>query len=198
LLSAIGLILSLLSATTAYADMTLLNSDQVKALFRGGIEFMIEGSRRSENFVIKARTDAAGVLGVDEAIERLNLFAEAGADLLFADALLPAEDIARVARNVSKPLSVNLGYGIRARASTPLIGPKDLEAMGVAAVIYPRLLTASALRGMMNAMQAFHEEVVANNGTPDQEDLMISFEELNDISGMDALEARYGGGVEVR
>ena len=159
---------------------------------------MIEGSRRSENFVIKARTDAAGVLGVDEAIERLNLFAEAGADLLFADALLPAEDIARVARNVSKPLSVNLGYGIRARASTPLIGPKDLEAMGVAAVIYPRLLTASALRGMMNAMQAFHEEVVANNGTPDQEDLMISFEELNDISGMDALEARYGGGVEVR
>jgi 2-methylisocitrate lyase-like PEP mutase family enzyme len=70
--------------------------------------------------------------------------------------------------------------------------------MGVAAVIYPRLLTASALRGMMNAMQAFHEEVVANNRTPDQEDLMISFEELNDITGMDALEARYSGGVEVR
>lgn len=153
-------------------------------------------ARRSEDFIIKARTDAAGVLGVDEAIERLNLFAEAGADLLFADALLSAEDIERVARNVPKPLSVNMGFGIRARASTPLIGPKDLEAMGVAAVIYPRLLTASALRGMMNAMQVFQEEVVANNGTPDREDLMISFEELNDITGMaelDALEARYSG-----
>lgn len=153
-------------------------------------------ARRSEDFIIKARTDAAGVLGVDEAIERLNLFAEAGADLLFADALLSAEDIEKVARNVPKPLSVNMGFGIRARASTPLIGPKDLEAMGVAAVIYPRLLTASALRGMMNAMQVFQEEVVANNGTPDREDLMISFEELNDITGMaelDALEARYSG-----
>ena len=155
-------------------------------------------ARRSEDFVIKARTDAAGVLGVDEAIERLNLFAEAGADLLFADALLSAEDIERVARNVPKPLSVNMGFGIRARASTPLIGPKDLEAMGVAAVIYPRLLTASALRGMMNAMQAFREEVVANNGTPNREDLMISFEELNEITGMaelDELEARYSAGT---
>ena len=153
-------------------------------------------ARRNEDFVIKARTDAAGVLGVDEAIERLNLFAEAGADLLFADALLSAEDIGRVARNVPKPLSVNMGFGIRARASTPLIGPKALEAMGVAAVIYPRLLTASALRGMMNAMQVFQEDVVANNGTPDREDLMISFEELNEITGMaelDELEARYGG-----
>ena len=155
-------------------------------------------ARRSEDFVIKARTDAASVLGVDDAIERLNLFAEAGADLLFADALLSAEDIERVARNVPKPLSVNMGFGIRARVSTPLIGPKDLEAMGVAAVIYPRLLTASALRGMMNAMQVFQEEVVANNGTPDREDLMISFEELNEITGMaelDELEARYSAGA---
>ena len=103
-----------------------------------------------------------------------------------------------VARNVSKPLSVNMGFGIRSRASTPLIGPKDLEAMGVSAVIYPRLLTSSALRGMMNAMNVFKEEVIGNNGTPDRKDLMISFEELNDITGMselDALMAKYGGGA---
>tara|TARA_B100000029_G_scaffold460613_1_gene491717 strand:- start:156 stop:1052 length:897 start_codon:yes stop_codon:yes gene_type:complete len=155
-------------------------------------------ARRDSDFVIKARTDAAGILGVEEAIERLNLFAEAGADLLFADALLSADDIGMVARNVSKPLSVNMGFGIRSRASTPLIGPKDLEAMGVSAVIYPRLLTSSALRGMMNAMNVFKEEVIGNNGTPDRKDLMISFEELNDITGMselDALMAKYGGGA---
>ena len=155
-------------------------------------------ARRDSDFVIKARTDAAGILGVEEAIERLNLFAEAGADLLFADALLSADDIGMVARNVSKPLSVNMGFGIRSRASTPLIGPKDLEAMGVSAVIYPRLLTSSALRGMMNAMNVFKEEVIGNNRTPDRKDLMISFEELNDITGMselDALMAKYGGGA---
>ena len=80
-------------------------------------------ARRSDDFIIKARTDAAGVHGIDEAIERLNLFAEAGADLLFADALLSAADIEKVARNVPKPLSVNMGFGIRARGTTPLIGP---------------------------------------------------------------------------
>ena len=66
----------------------------------------------------------------------------------------------------------------------------------MAAVIYPRLLTSAALRGMMNAMNAFREEVVAGNGTPDREDLMISFDELNDITGMaqlDALETRFAG-----
>ena len=74
-------------------------------------------ARRDGDFVIKARTDAAGVLGVDEAIERLNLYADAGADLLFADALLKPEDIEKVARNVPKPLSVNMGFGIRARGT---------------------------------------------------------------------------------
>ena len=117
-------------------------------------------ARRDEEFVIKARTDAAGVRGVDEAIERLNLYADAGADLLFADALLSPEDIEKVASNVSKPLSVNMGFGIRARGTTPLIGPKDLESMGVAAVIYPRLLTSAALRGMMNAMDVFKGAVM--------------------------------------
>ena len=68
---------------------------------------------------------------------------------------------------------------------------------GVAAVIYPRLLTSADLRGMMNAMDAFKEDVIGQNGTPDRADLMISFEELNEITGMaqlDSLEARFSGG----
>ena len=54
-------------------------------------------ARRDPDFVIKARTDATAIHGIGEAIRRLNLYAEAGADLLFADALLTAEDIATVA-----------------------------------------------------------------------------------------------------
>ena len=59
-------------------------------------------ARRDPDFIIKARTDATAIHGVGEAIRRLNLYAEAGADLLFADALLTAEDIGTVARNVSQ------------------------------------------------------------------------------------------------
>jgi 2-methylisocitrate lyase-like PEP mutase family enzyme len=59
-----------------------------------------------------------------------------------------------VARNVSKPLSVNMGLGIRQRPTTPLIPARQLQEMGVAAVSYPRLLTAAAIQAMKNALAA--------------------------------------------
>ena len=151
-------------------------------------------ARQDPTFVIKARTDAAGPLGLDEAIRRLNLYAEAGADCLFADALTSKEDIERVVRSVPKALSVNMGLGIRSRKTTPLITPKDLQAMGVAQVSYPRLLSAAALKGMMNAMNVFVGDVIGKDQVVDRADLLASFEELNDLMGMDVLdelEARY-------
>lgn len=150
-------------------------------------------ARRDNDFVIKSRTDAAGVLGLNAAIDRLNMYAEAGADLLFADALLSAEDIETVARNVPKPLTVNMGLGIRSRPTTPLISPGRLQEMGVAAVSYPRLLSTSAVRGMMNAMDAF-QEMVASNEEVDRPDLLVSFDEVNALVGYDTLtemEHRY-------
>jgi 2-methylisocitrate lyase-like PEP mutase family enzyme len=154
-------------------------------------------ARLDPDFIIIARTDAAGPLGVDEAIRRLNLYAEAGADCLYADALLSKEDIAKVARGVPKPLIVNMGLGMRTRKTTPLMTPKELEALGVAVVSYPRLLTTAALRGMMNAMAVFKEEVVEKHRLVERTDLQVSFEEINDLMGMaelDELERRYAGG----
>jgi len=154
-------------------------------------------ARLDPDFIIIARTDAAGPLGVDEAIRRLNLYAEAGADCLYADALLSREDIAKVAKGVPKPLIVNMGLGMRTRKTTPLMTPKELEALGVAVVSYPRLLTTAALRGMMNAMAVFKEEVVGKHRVVDRTDLQVSFEEINDLMGMaelDELERRFIGG----
>jgi 2-methylisocitrate lyase-like PEP mutase family enzyme len=154
-------------------------------------------ARRDNDFVIVSRTDAAGPLGVDEAIRRLNLYAEAGADVMYADALLSKEDIARVAKSVPKPLIVNMGLGMRPRKTTPLMSPKQLQDIGVAAVSYPRLLTTAALRGMMNALDVFQEEVVRNNRVVERTDLQVGFEELNDLMGMkilDEMERKYTGG----
>ncbi|MDP1537201.1 MAG: isocitrate lyase/PEP mutase family protein [Burkholderiales bacterium] len=154
-------------------------------------------ARRDHDFVIVSRTDAAGPHGVDEAIRRLNLYAEAGADVMYADALLSKEDIAKVAKNVPKPLMVNMGLGMRPRKTTPLMSPRELQDIGVAAVSYPRLLTTAALRGMMNALDVFKSEVIGNNSVIERPDLQVSFEELNDLMGMeylDALEQRYSGG----
>jgi 2-methylisocitrate lyase-like PEP mutase family enzyme len=154
-------------------------------------------ARRDADFVIVSRTDAAGPHGVDDAIRRLNLYAEAGADALYADALLSKEDIAKVAKNVPKPLIVNMGLGMRSRNTTPLMSPKQLQDIGVAAVAYPRMLSTAALKGMMNAIAVFKSEVMDNNRVIDRPDLLASFDELNDLMGMreiDELERRFTGG----
>ena len=154
-------------------------------------------ARIDPDFIIISRTDAAGTHNVDEAIRRLNMYAEAGADCMYADALLSKEDIAKVARNVPKPLIVNMGLGMRTRKTTPLMTPKELQDIGVAVVSYPRLLTTAALKGMQNAMKVFTEEVMGKEKLVARDDLQASFEELNDLMGMkelDRLEQRYSGG----
>ena len=146
-------------------------------------------ARRDPNFVIKARTDAAGPLGIEEAIRRLNMYAEAGADCLFADALLTADDIERVARSVPPGmLTVNMGFGIRKRATTPLLTPLELQQMGVAQASYPRLLTCAAIKGMQNAMAVFMGEVLEKNKIVERPDLLVSFDEVNSMMGYEKLE----------
>ncbi|MBO9100991.1 MULTISPECIES: isocitrate lyase/PEP mutase family protein [unclassified Rhizobium] len=144
-------------------------------------------ARIDPDFVIKARTDSTAIYGVGEAIRRLNLYAEAGADMLFADALRSAEDIATVARNVSKPLSVNMGFGIRQRSTTPLLSARQLEDMGVKAVSYPRMLTAAAIQGMKNALDVFGQSI-REERVIERPDLLVPFDELNDLMGMTHLE----------
>ena len=115
------------------------------------------------------------------------MYAEAGADLLFADAVLTSAQISAVVRNVSKPVCVNMGFGLRKRATTPLLSGKQLQDLGVAVVIYPRLLTAAALQGMKNAVGALKEGLRAEK-VIERPDLLASFEELNELVGVKELE----------
>jgi len=150
-------------------------------------------ARRDAGFVIKSRTDAFATHGLDEVIRRLNLYAEAGADLLFADALLSERDIGTVARNVAKPLCVNMGFGIRSRTTTPLLSAAQLQALGVSAVIYPRLLTACAIQGMKNGLATLSEQLRSGK-IVERPEQAVSFEELNALVGLSdarALEQRF-------
>jgi 2-methylisocitrate lyase-like PEP mutase family enzyme len=152
-------------------------------------------ARRNPEFVVMSRTDSLATHGLDEVIRRLNLYAEAGADLLFADALLTVEEIRSVVHAVSKPLTVNMGFGIRRRSTTPLLSAAQLQELGVAVAIYPRLLTAAAIQGMNNAMAAF-QQMLSTGTVVDRPELLVSFEELNALLGLDELqrlERRYAG-----
>ena len=150
-------------------------------------------ARRDPDFMIRARTDAAATDGIPEVIDRLNLYAEAGADIVFADALMSVEDIRTVAQNVSKPLAVNMGLGLMERGTTPLQTPKQLQALGAATVSYARMLSSAALRGMMNALEAFAPTINADQPTF-RPDLLVSFKELNELMGsktLDAIEDKF-------
>ena len=150
-------------------------------------------ARRDPDFMIRARTDAAATYGIPEVIDRLNLYAEAGADIVFADALMSVEDIRTVAQNVSKPLAVNMGLGLMERGTTPLQTPKQLQALGAATVSYARMLSSAALRGMMNVLEAFAPTINADQPTF-RPDLLVSFKELNELMGsktLDAIEDKF-------
>jgi len=140
-------------------------------------------ARRDSDFILKSRTDSFATHGLDEVIRRLNLYAEAGADLLFADALLSEHDIETVARNVSKPLCVNMGFGIRSRVTTPLLSAARLQELGVGAVIYPRLLTACAVQGMKNGLATLQEQLRTGK-IVERPEYTVSFEELNELVGL--------------
>ncbi|GAC1653097.1 MAG: isocitrate lyase/PEP mutase family protein [Candidatus Dormibacteraceae bacterium] len=157
-------------------------------------------ARRDPDFVIKARTDAAGPLGIEEAVRRATLYARAGADLVFADALTSEADIERFCREVPAPACINMGFGIRTRSSTPLLSARRLQELGAAVVIVPRLLTAAAVRGMLAAMDVF-EESLRTGVAADRPDLSTDFETLYSLMGfpqVQELERRFLSQAELQ
>jgi 2-methylisocitrate lyase-like PEP mutase family enzyme len=167
---------------------SVIDADEMVQKVRAAV-----AARRNPDFVVKARTDAFATHGLEEAIRRLNLYTEAGADFLLADALAKESDIAAVAKAVSVPLCVNMGFGLRTRSTTQLISAKRLKAMGVGAIMYGRMLSASALQGLKNSLEAF-ERSRAEDVVTERPDLMFSFGELNelmDLQSINELEKRF-------
>jgi len=150
-------------------------------------------ARKDPDFIINARTDAAAIAGIDEAIRRANAYHKAGADMVFPDAVLSEEDIAKFVGNVSAPVSINMGLAIRKRPTTPLVSIKRLEELGVARVTFPRMTTAAALSGMKKALEVILESI-AQGKIIERPDLCFSFEELSALMGvpqMKELEERF-------
>ncbi|AKS32023.1 methylisocitrate lyase [Mycolicibacterium goodii] len=108
-------------------------------------------ARRDPNFIICARTDAAGIEGIDSAIERARAYADAGADLIFTEALSGPDDFARFRAAVDTPLLANMTeFG-----KSELINAARLADIGYNVVIYP----VTTLRLAMHAVEIGMREV---------------------------------------
>ncbi|MDO5512668.1 methylisocitrate lyase [Corynebacterium sp.] len=112
--------------------------------------------RRDDQFVICARTDAAGVEGIDSAIERAKAYADAGADLIFTEALHTPADFEKFRKAVDVPLLANMTeFG-----KSDLLSAQQLEDLGFNAVIYP----VTTLRIAMGQVEEALSEI-AETGT---------------------------------
>jgi methylisocitrate lyase len=131
------------------------------------------------SFVIMARTDAAGVEGVAAAIERAQRYRDAGADMIFAEALTELAQYRKFAAAVKIPVLAN----ITEFGQTPLFTVRELKSAGVSLVLYP----LSAFRAMnAAALRVFH--AIRSDGTQRRVVArMQSRAELYRLLGYDAL-----------
>jgi methylisocitrate lyase len=137
-------------------------------------------ARTDAQFVIMARTDAHAVEGFDAAIARARQYAEAGADMIFAEALTSLDEYRRFTASVSVPVLAN----ITEFGKTPLFTVEELATAGVSIVLYP----LSAFRAMSRAAQECYAAIRRDGTQRGVVDRMQSRSELYDVLDYHAYE----------
>ena len=142
-------------------------------------------AREDPDLVIMARTDAYSVHGIEEALNRAILFAQAGADMVFVEALDTVEEMQRVnaaLRDLNTPSMANMIEG----GKTPLLGIKELQNLGYSVVAYPCGSVFTAAK----ALQGWARYLKEHGSTEGYLDQMLSFDEYFEFIGARAIRER--------
>jgi carboxyvinyl-carboxyphosphonate phosphorylmutase len=132
-------------------------------------------TRRDPDLVIIARSDARAVEGLESAIERVNAYLEAGADVGFVEAPQNVAELRIVGREVKGPALANVFEG----GKTPMLPASELEAMGFRLGIYPSQTHRAAIRAAQRVLQALKED----GDTRRIESDLATFQEREDTVG---------------
>jgi 2-methylisocitrate lyase-like PEP mutase family enzyme len=143
-------------------------------------------ARRDPDLLIMARTDAAATHGFEAAVERAQRFAEAGADILFVEAVTQADEVRALPLRLAKPQLMNMVIGGR----TPIFNAEQLGELGYGIVLYANAALQGAVAGMQKALTVLRDqkEVQESSG------LVTPFVERQRLVGKpswDALEKHY-------
>jgi methylisocitrate lyase len=141
-------------------------ADRIKAAVDG---------RSDERFVVMARTDAHAVEGQSAALERSAAYVEAGADMIFAEALTTLDEYRQFTAAIGVPVLANLTeFG-----KTPMFTTKELADVGIRMVLYP----LSAFRAMSRAAEAVYQTLRQAGTQADVIDRMQTRDELYEVLG---------------
>jgi len=143
-------------------------------------------ARRDPDLLIMARTDACAVHGFEAAVERAQRFAEAGADILFVEAVTSAEEIRALPQRLARPQLMNMVIGGR----TPIFDAPALAGLGYGLVLYANAALQGAVAGMQKALT-----VLRDTQRIDEDPALVApFAERQRLVGkpaLDALERAY-------
>jgi 2-methylisocitrate lyase-like PEP mutase family enzyme len=134
-------------------------------------------SRSDRNFLIIARTDARTTHGLDEALRRAELYARAGADLLFVESPESVEEMERIGRAFDLPLVANMVEGGR----TPVLSREELQSIGYRLAIFPAAAFLAAGAAFENVYKGIQETgSTVGNKTP-----LYEFGKFSQMMGFD-------------
>jgi len=132
-------------------------------------------TRRDADMVIIARSDARAIEGLQAAIDRVNAYLEAGADVGFVEAPQTVEELRIVGREVRGPALVNVFEG----GKTPMLGAVELGQMGFRLGIYPSQTHRAAIRAAQQVLAAMKRD----GDTRAIETELATFQEREDAVG---------------
>jgi len=132
---------------------------------------------RKPNTLICARTDVYQSEGYDGALERINAFSEAGADIVFPEGLTTEKEMRDICAAVDRPVMVNMADG----TDTPILDSKTLQDIGFAIAIFPGTSTLAATTAMYKALGHLKE-----HGTSQSENVeLFDFKQFNHLIGFE-------------
>lgn len=136
-------------------------------------------SRDDPNFLIIARTDARTPHGLAEALRRIDLYAEAGADVLFLEAPESEAEMERIGQAADKPLVANMVEGGR----SPILSAARLQALGYQLAIFP----ATGFLAAANALARVYADLVATGSSAGADHELYDFDAFSRLMGFEAV-----------
>jgi 2-methylisocitrate lyase-like PEP mutase family enzyme len=164
-----------------YEGKQLVSKGEMAGKIRAAVD-----TRRDTDMLIIARTDARAVEGLQSALERMNAYLEAGADLAFVEAPQTVEELAAIPKALPKPAIVNVFEG----GKTPPLPKAQLEAMGYRLGIYPSQTHRAAIAAAKKVLAVLKRD----GNTEAIESELATFndrEEAVNTAHWRAIEARY-------
>ena len=162
---------------------TLVTTDEMTGKIRAALD-----ARANSDTLIIARTDAVAVEGLEAALERAERYLEAGADVLFIEALRDAGQMQQALKRFAgrAPLLANMVEG----GKTPILAASELERLGYRIAIFP----GGTVRALASALKDYFSSLKAHGTTTPYRERMLDFDRLNEVIGtpqMLALGKRY-------